>query len=44
MKALMDTLGLAGGPVRPPLTNVDAETAEAVRDLAPKYRAWHGNP
>ena len=44
MKALMDMLGLAGGPVRPPLTNVDAETAEALRGLAAKYQAWHANP
>ncbi len=44
MKALMDMLGLAGGPVRPPLTNVDAETTEALRGLAAKYQAWHANP
>ena len=31
MKAMMDMMGLAGGPVRPPLTDVDAETAEALR-------------
>jgi 5-dehydro-4-deoxyglucarate dehydratase len=42
MKALMDTLGLAGGPVRPPLTNVDAETAEALRALAPGFQGWRG--
>jgi 5-dehydro-4-deoxyglucarate dehydratase len=41
MKALMDMLGLAGGPVRPPLTDVDAETAAALRDLAPRFRGWH---
>jgi hypothetical protein len=38
----MDTLGLAGGPVRPPLTNVDAETAEALRALAPGFQGWRG--
>jgi 5-dehydro-4-deoxyglucarate dehydratase len=40
MKALMDRLGLAGGPVRPPLTNVDAETAGALEGLASKFQAW----
>jgi 5-dehydro-4-deoxyglucarate dehydratase len=44
MKAMMDMMGLAGGRVRPPLTDVDAETAEALRGLASKYQAWHGNP
>ena len=43
MKAMMDMMGLAGGPVRPPLTDVDAETAEALRGLVAKYQAWHGN-
>jgi 5-dehydro-4-deoxyglucarate dehydratase len=40
MKALMDLLGMPGGPVRPPLTNVDPETAVALRALAAKYRDW----
>ncbi len=40
MKAMMDMMGLAGGPVRPPLTDVDAETAEALRGLVAKYQAW----
>ncbi len=44
MKAMMDMMGLAGGPVRPPLTDVDAETAEALRGLVAKYQAWHANP
>jgi 5-dehydro-4-deoxyglucarate dehydratase len=41
MKAMMDMMGLPGGPVRPPLTNVDAETSAALRDLAARYQAWN---
>jgi 5-dehydro-4-deoxyglucarate dehydratase len=41
MKALMDLLGLPGGPVRPPLTNVDPETAAALRGLVPGYQTWN---
>ena len=37
MKAMMDMMGLAGGPVRPPLTNVDAETTDALRGLVCRY-------
>jgi 5-dehydro-4-deoxyglucarate dehydratase len=31
MKALMDLLGLAGGPVRPPLANLNAEEIETLK-------------
>lgn len=44
MKAMMDMMGLAGGPVRPPLTDVDEETGAVLRVLASKYQAWHENP
>jgi 5-dehydro-4-deoxyglucarate dehydratase len=44
MKALMDLLGLAGGPVRPPLTPIDAETASALRGLAPKFESLIPHP
>lgn len=40
MKALMDMLGLAGGRVRPPLTDVDEPTAAALRGLAPGFKTW----
>jgi dihydrodipicolinate synthase/N-acetylneuraminate lyase len=40
MKALMDLLGMAGGPVRPPLTDVDEKTAAMVASLAPRFQAW----
>jgi 5-dehydro-4-deoxyglucarate dehydratase len=41
MKALMDEVGLAGGPVRPPLPRLTAEDLDAVRRLAPAFRNWH---
>ncbi len=41
MKALMDNVGLAGGPVRPPLPPVTAEDLAVVARLAPAYRNWH---
>ena len=31
MKALMDLLGLAGGPVRPPLANLTPQEVEALK-------------
>ena len=31
MKSLMDLLGLAGGPVRPPLANLRPEEVESLR-------------
>ena len=41
MKALMDLLGLAGGPVRPPLPAVRADELPLLRELAPGFRNWH---
>jgi 5-dehydro-4-deoxyglucarate dehydratase len=41
MKALMDLLGLAGGPVRPPLPEVQADDLPLVRQLVPGFRNWH---
>jgi 5-dehydro-4-deoxyglucarate dehydratase len=40
MKALMDEMGLAGGPVRPPLPRLTIEDLAAVRRLAPAFRSW----
>jgi 5-dehydro-4-deoxyglucarate dehydratase len=37
MKSLMDLLGLAGGPVRPPLANLRPEEVEGLR---PSLAAW----
>jgi 5-dehydro-4-deoxyglucarate dehydratase len=41
MKALMDLLGLAGGPVRPPLSNVRPDEKARLRDLAEALRSWN---
>jgi 5-dehydro-4-deoxyglucarate dehydratase len=40
MKALMDEMGLTGGPVRPPLPRLTTEDLAAVRRLAPAFRTW----
>jgi 5-dehydro-4-deoxyglucarate dehydratase len=40
MKALMDEVGLAGGPVRPPLPRLTLEDLAAVRRLARAFRTW----
>jgi 5-dehydro-4-deoxyglucarate dehydratase len=39
MKSLMDLLGLAGGPVRPPLANLRPEEVEALRASLPAWRS-----
>jgi 5-dehydro-4-deoxyglucarate dehydratase len=38
MKVLMDHLGLAGGPVRPPLAMVKPEDAQFLRDSVPMWK------
>jgi 5-dehydro-4-deoxyglucarate dehydratase len=40
MKALMDEIGLTGGPVRPPLPRLTAEDLAAVRGLVPAFKGW----
>jgi 5-dehydro-4-deoxyglucarate dehydratase len=40
MKALMDLLGMSGGPVRPPLSDIDADTAAVAGVLAPVFHGW----
>ncbi len=40
MKAMMDLLGLAGGPVRPPLVELRADEWESLRASIPAWRAW----
>jgi len=39
MKTLMDLLGLAGGPVRPPLANLRPEEVETLRAGLPSWRS-----
>jgi 5-dehydro-4-deoxyglucarate dehydratase len=40
MKAMMDMLGLAGGPVRPPLVDLRADELESLRASIPSWRPW----
>jgi 5-dehydro-4-deoxyglucarate dehydratase len=40
MKAMMEELGLAGGPVRPPLVDLRAAEIEALRATLPRWRQW----
>jgi 5-dehydro-4-deoxyglucarate dehydratase len=40
MKAMMDMLGLAGGPVRPPLVDLRADELESLRATIPKWQPW----
>ena len=39
MKSLMDLLGLAGGPVRPPLANLRPEEVETLRASVAAWKA-----
>jgi len=40
MKAMMDMIGLAGGPVRPPLVDLRADEVETLRAMTEKWRPW----
>ncbi|HWX21676.1 MAG TPA: dihydrodipicolinate synthase family protein [Candidatus Binatia bacterium] len=40
MKVMMDLLGLAGGPVRPPLLNVRPEDLESLKGMLDRWRPW----
>lgn len=40
MKAMMDLIGLAGGPVRPPLVNLQAQEIEMLRASLDKWKPW----
>src|SRR5215469_8399796 len=40
MKAMMDMIGLAGGPVRPPLVDLRLEELEALRGTIERWRVW----
>lgn len=45
MKALMDLLGLAGGPVRSPLVDVGPDDVTVLRELVTVFRTWQaGQP
>src|SRR5205814_9883072 len=40
MKAMMDMIGLAGGPVRPPLVELRNDEKETLRMSLAKWQAW----
>ena len=40
MKAMMDMIGLVGGPVRPPLVDLRAEEVELLRGTIVRWRSW----
>ncbi len=40
MKAMMDMVGLVGGPVRPPLVNLKAEEIETLRRMTEAWKPW----
>jgi len=40
MKAMMDMIGLAGGPVRPPLVDLRADEIKALQAVIEKWRPW----
>ena len=40
MKAMMDLIGLAGGPVRPPLVDLTGEEIDSLKQTLPKWEGW----
>lgn len=40
MKAMMDMIGLVGGPVRAPLVNLRPEELETLRGMVPRWKPW----
>ncbi len=40
MKAMMDMIGLVGGPVRPPLLDLKPDEITALRQLTERWKAW----
>lgn len=40
MKAMMDMIGLAGGPVRPPLVDLRPDEIELLREMLAKWQPW----
>jgi len=40
MKAMMDLIGLGGGPVRPPLVDVMPDDLETLRSMLGRWRRW----
>jgi 5-dehydro-4-deoxyglucarate dehydratase len=40
MKAMMDMIGLVGGPVRPPLVGLRPDEMESLRGMIERWRPW----
>jgi 5-dehydro-4-deoxyglucarate dehydratase len=40
MKAMMGIIGLAGGPVRPPLVDLRPDEVELLREMLPRWETW----
>ena len=40
MKAMMDMIGLAGGPVRPPLVDLRADEIDSLRGMLDRWKPW----
>jgi 5-dehydro-4-deoxyglucarate dehydratase len=40
MKAMMDMIGLTGGPVRPPLVDLRPEDTQALRGMMDRWQKW----
>src|SRR5947208_14500684 len=40
MKAMMDMIGLVGGPVRPPLIDLREEDVEKLRGMIARWQPW----
>jgi len=40
MKAMMDLVGMVGGPVRPPLVDLRADALESLRTMTERWRPW----
>jgi len=40
MKAMMDMIGLAGGPVRPPLVDLRSDELESLGGMVERWRPW----
>ena len=40
MKAMMDLVGMVGGPVRPPLVDLRADELESLRTMTERWRPW----
>jgi 5-dehydro-4-deoxyglucarate dehydratase len=40
MKAMMDAIGLVGGPVRPPLVDLRPDELQLLRGMLDRWKSW----